>query len=112
MVVALGALGAVEVATRLDRQRRQVGAGRGDGPQRRPGSLLGYGAIGLAQGGPPALTSYVLGQGAKFYLQQGCQWGPTGIKTVINQILDQAKPDSVMERLRDELKQKLKDRKR
>ena len=52
-------------------------------------------------------ASYVLGQGAKTYLRQGCQWGPRGIKTVIHQILEQAKADSVMERLRDDLRRKV-----
>ncbi len=72
-----------------------------------PLSVLGFGAIGLAQGGAAATTSYVLGHGAKIYLKQGCQWGPKGIKTVINQILVEAKNDSVLERLRDELKRKI-----
>ena len=58
------------------------------------------GAIGLAQGATAAYTSYILGQGAKIYLQQGCQWGTKGIKTVIQQILDRAQADSVMERLK------------
>ena len=73
-----------------------------------PLTALGYGAIGLAQGGTAALTSYVLGRGAKYYLQQGCQWGPRGIKTVVHQILQEARQDSVLERLRDEIKRKVK----
>ena len=43
--------------------------------------------FGLGQAATGATTSYVLGQGAKTYLRQGCQWGPRGIKTVIQQIL-------------------------
>jgi hypothetical protein len=71
-------------------------------------AALGYGAIGLGQAATGATTSYVLGQGAKTYLRQGCQWGPRGIKTVIQQILVQAKADSVIDRLRDDLKKRLK----
>ena len=42
------------------------------------------------------------------YLRQGCQWGPRGIKTVIHQILTEAKSDSVIDRLRDDLKKRIK----
>jgi hypothetical protein len=106
MVKALGALGAVEVATRL------VASGIKAtffGVTVASGGLaaLGYGAIGLTQGAAAAATSYVLGQAAKIYLQQGCQWGTRGIKTVIHEILEQAKADSVVERLRDDLRKKV-----
>ena len=49
----------------------------------------------------------MLGHGAKVYLRQGCQWGPRGIKTVIHQILAEAKADSVIDRLRDDLKKRI-----
>ena len=61
-----------------------------------------------ARTGLEETTTYVLGQGAKIYLRQGCQWGPRGIKTVIQQILAEAKADSVIDRLRDDLKKRLK----
>jgi small GTP-binding protein len=111
MVVALGALGAVEVATRLlasGVKSALAGVTFLSGGLAAPLTVLGYGAIGLAQGGTAALTSYVLGRGAKYYLQQGCQWGPRGIKTVIHQILQEARDDSVLDRLRDEIKRKVK----
>jgi GTP-binding protein Era len=111
MVVALGALGAVEVASRLlasGVKSALAGITVLSGGLAAPLTVLGYGAIGLAQGGTAALTSYVLGRGAKFYLQQGCQWGPRGIKTVIHQILEDAKNDSVLDRLRDEIQRKVK----
>jgi hypothetical protein len=69
---------------------------------------LGYATVGVAQAATAASTSYVLGHGAKTYLRQGCQWGPRGIKTVIQQILTEAKSDSVIDRLRDDLKKRLK----
>ena len=73
-----------------------------------PFTALGYGVFGLAQAATAASTSYILGQGAKTYLRQGCQWGPRGIKTVIHQIVSEAKADSVIDRLRDDLKARLK----
>lgn len=111
MIKALGALGAVEIATRLVAKGVQsalAGLTVVSGGLAAPLTILGYGAIGLAHGATAATTSYVLGQGAKYYLQQGCQWGKTGIKTVIHQILEQAKADSVMERLKEDLKRKVK----
>ena len=111
MMVALGALGAVEVATRLlasGVKSSLAGLSILTGGLAVPLTALGYGAIGLAQGGTAATTSYVLGHGAKVYLQQGCQWGPRGIKTVVYQILAEAKSDSVIDRLRDDLKQRIK----
>ena len=107
MVKALGALGAVEVASRLlmaGVKATFAGATVATGGL----AVAGYAAIGVAQGATASYTSYILGQGAKIYLQQGCQWGTKGIKTVIQQILDQAKADSVMDRLRDDLKKKVK----
>ena len=111
MMLALGALGAVEIATRVVAKGVQsmlAGVTILSGGLATPLTALGYGAIGLAQGGTAALTSYVLGHGAKVYLEQGCQWGPRGIKTVVHQILSQAKADSVMDRIRDDLRQKVK----
>jgi hypothetical protein len=62
----------------------------------------------LSFGVTASWASYILGRAAKVYLQQGCQWGALGIKTVIQQILLQAKADSVVDRLRDDLQRKVK----
>ncbi len=110
MMIALGAMGAVEVATRLlasGVKSSLAGLSILSGGLAVPLTALGYGAIGLTMGGTAATTSYVLGHGAKIYLRQGCQWGPRGIKTVIHQIVAEAKADSVIDRLRDDLKRRV-----
>ncbi|SIO07254.1 hypothetical protein SAMN05444166_2306 [Singulisphaera sp. GP187] len=110
MMLALGALGAVEIVTRLVAggvKSSLAGLSILSGGLAIPLTALGYGAIGLAQGATASTTSYVLGHGAKHYLKQGCQWGPRGIKTVIHQILAEAKTDSVIDRLREDLKQRV-----
>jgi GTP-binding protein Era len=110
MMMALGAMGMVEVATRLIAhgvKSSLAGLSILSGGLALPLTALGYGAVGLALGGSAATTTYVLGNGAKTYLKQGCQWGPRGIKTVIHQIVAQAKSDSVIDRLRDDLKQRV-----
>lgn len=110
MMLALGALGVVEVATRLlagGVKSALAGVSVMTGGLAIPLTALGYGAVGLALGGTAATTSYVLGHGAKYYLQQGCQWGPKGIKTIVHQILAEAKTTSVIDRLRDDLKKRV-----
>ncbi len=110
MMLALGTMGVVEVATRLVAggiKSSLAGLSILSGGLAVPLTALGYGAIGLTLGGTAATTSYVLGHGAKVYLKQGCQWGPRGIKTVIHQIMAEAKSDSVIDRLRDDLKRRI-----
>ena len=111
MMLALGAMGLVGVASKLIAsgiKTSLAGLTIMSGGLAAPLTALGYGAIGLGQAATGATTSYVLGQGAKTYLRQGCQWGPRGIKTVVQQILAEAKADSVIDRLRDDLKKRLK----
>jgi GTPase len=111
MMLALGAMGAVGITTRLIAsgiKSSLAGVTVLSGGLAAPLAALGYGAFGLTQAATAGTTSYVLGQGAKTYLRQGCQWGPRGIKTVIHEILAQAKADSVIDRLRDDLKKRLK----
>ena len=76
------------------------------------GEGAGAGRAGLLVSGQPeprapSQRPYVLGQGAKIYLRQGCQWGPRGIKTVVQQIVSQAKTDSVIDRLKHDLKKRI-----
>ena len=92
-------------------QRRQVVAGGPVGPQRRPGAaadgprLRRHRAGAWAARPPRPRTSSATGP--RSTSSQGCQWGPRGIKTVIHQILAEAKADSVIDRLRDDLKRRV-----
>jgi GTPase len=111
MMLALGAMGAAGVVGRLiysGIKSSLAGVTVLTGGLAAPLTALGYGVFGLAQASVAASTSYVLGHGAKAYLRQGCQWGPRGIKTVIQQIITDAKADSVIDRLKDDLKKRLK----
>jgi GTPase len=111
MMLALGAMGAAGIVGRLiysGIKSSLAGVTVLSGGLAAPLTALGYGVFGLAQASVAASTSYVLGHGAKTYLRQGCQWGPRGIKTVIQQILAEAKADSVVDRLKEDLKKRLK----
>ena len=110
MSIALGTMGLLHVATRLVKsgvKSAMAGLTIMTGGLAGPLTALGYAALALTQASAAASMSYVVGQGAKTYLRQGCQWGPRGIKTVIHQLMAQAKTDSVIERLRDDLKKRL-----
>ena len=62
------------------------------------------GAMG-AQAAAAGYGTYAVGQAARVYLEQGCSWGPQGIKTLMRTIVDNAKTDSVLERLQQEVRQ-------
>ncbi|WP_165249623.1 GTP-binding protein [Paludisphaera soli] len=111
MTLALGATGLVQVATRLigsGVKASMAGLTVMSGGLAAPLTALGYGAIGLTQAAASASASYVIGHAAGTYLRQGGQWGPRGVKTVVQQLLAQAKDDSIVDRLRDELKSQMK----
>jgi len=64
-----------------------------------------YTGAAIAQASLAGYGSYRVGKAAQVYLEQGCTWGPLGANTVIQDILDQIEPDSVIHRLRRELGQ-------
>ncbi len=53
------------------------------------GGFPGFLGMALSQGAIAASGSYVVGQAAKTYLEQGCTWGEAGSDTVIREILSQ-----------------------
>lgn len=64
-----------------------------------------YASAMTAQAGAAGYGTYAVGQAAKVYLQQGCTWGPTGVNTIMQTILTQAKEDSTLDRLKAEIKE-------
>ncbi|MFG6099194.1 GTP-binding protein [Leptothoe sp. ISB3NOV94-8A] len=61
------------------------------------------GAMG-AQAAAAGYGTYAVGQAARVYLEQGCSWGPQGIKTLMHIIVENANTDSVLERLQQEVR--------
>ncbi len=111
MSIALGATGLVHVAARLigsGVKASMAGLTVMSGGLAAPLTALGYGAIGLTQAAAGATASYVIGHAAGTYLRQGGQWGPRGVKTVVQDLLAQARADSIVDRLRDELRTRIK----
>ena len=61
----------------------------------------------VPQGGIAAFGSYIVGQAAKSYFEQGASWGAEGPKTVVKRILDGTDKSSVVHQLKEEIKRKL-----
>jgi hypothetical protein len=73
-------------------------------------SVLPYASVAIAQAGVAGVSTYVIGQLTKTYLANGASWGPTGLKTVVSEILDSLDETSIMSRIKDELQAKLEGR--
>ena len=69
------------------------------------GWLTPYTAI--PQGLVGGWGSYLVGQAAKVYFEQGASWGGGSPKPVIKKILASTDKDSVLARLKDEIRDRL-----
>lgn len=67
------------------------------------GAITAYIGTATAQGAIAGYGSYVIGRVAQVYLEQGCTWGEMGASTLIEEILSQIEPGTIMYRLRQEL---------
>ena len=70
-------------------------------------SLAPYLSVAIAQGSVAGVSSYAIGQVTKTYLANGASWGEGSAKTVVNTILDSLDEESILNRLKAELKAKL-----
>lgn len=62
-----------------------------------------YAGTAIAQATLAGYGAYRVGRVAQTYLEQGCTWGPLGANTVIQDILNQVEPNTILFRLRQEL---------
>ncbi|HEY9636392.1 MAG TPA: GTP-binding protein [Coleofasciculaceae cyanobacterium] len=69
--------------------------------------LTAYAGAAIAQAGIAGYGAYAVGHAAQIYLEQGCTWGSFGPSTVIQDILNEVEPDTILYRLRQELGQQL-----
>jgi GTPase len=70
-------------------------------------SLVPYVSVALTQAGVAGVSTYGIGQITKVYLANGASWGPDGPKSVVTQILGSLDEDSILNRIKDELRAKL-----
>ena len=60
------------------------------------------------QGAAAGYGSYIVGQAAKYYLEHGASWGGKSPKAVVADIIANTDKDSVIQKLKDEVRKKLK----
>jgi small GTP-binding protein len=70
---------------------------------------LGYGTVitAVPQGAAAGYGSYIVGQAARYYFEHGSSWGSEGPKLVVQRLLEQTDKQSVIERLKEEIKKKI-----
>ncbi len=68
-----------------------------------PTNITTFAGSAIAQAGIAGYGAYAVGKAAQIYLEQGCTWGQLGASTVIQEILSQVEPNTIMYRLRQEL---------
>ena len=72
-----------------------------------PTNITAYAGSAISQAGIAGYGAYAVGKAAKLYLEQGATWGQLGANTVIQEILNQVEPNTILYRLRKELQQQL-----
>ncbi|MGK7923340.1 MAG: GTP-binding protein [Trichodesmium sp.] len=66
-------------------------------------NITSYVGVAITQASIAAYGSYAIGSAAKVYLERGCTWGHLGQDVVIQDILSQVEPDTIISRLQQEL---------
>jgi hypothetical protein len=61
----------------------------------------------LPQGAAAGYGSYIVGQAARHYFEHGASWGPQGPKRVVTRILENSDKESILQRLKVEIKKKI-----
>jgi small GTP-binding protein len=72
-----------------------------------PANITAFAGTAITQAGIAGYGCYAVGNAAKVYLEKGCTWGQLGASTVIQEILMQVEPNTILYRLRQELGEKL-----
>lgn len=70
---------------------------------------LGYGTVltAVPQGAAAGYGSYIVGHAARYYFEHGASWGTEGPKAVVHRLLEETDKQSVISRLKDEIRSKL-----
>jgi hypothetical protein len=67
-------------------------------------SLVPYASVAIAQAGVAGVFCWAIAQATKTYLANGASWGPDGPKAVVTHILDSLDEESILNRIKDELR--------
>lgn len=70
-------------------------------------SLAPYLSVAVTQAGVAGVSTYGIGQVAKVYFANGASWGEAGPKAVVTRILDSLDETSILARIKEELRSRL-----
>jgi uncharacterized protein (DUF697 family) len=71
-------------------------------------ATLGTAITLIPQGAAAGFSSYIVGKAAKRYFEHGGSWGAGSAKSVVQEILDNTDRNSVVDHLKDDIREKLK----
>ena len=64
-----------------------------------PMNITAFAGTAVTQAGIAGYGAYSVGKAAKAYLEKGCSWGELGVSNVIEEILQEVEPDTILYRL-------------
>ncbi len=70
-------------------------------------SLIPYVSVAITQAGVAGVSSYAIGHASNTYLANGASWGLDGPKAVVKNILDSLDEESILNRIKGELQNRL-----
>jgi hypothetical protein len=70
-------------------------------------SLAPYVSVAITQAGVAGVSTYGIGQVGKAYFANGATWGDAGPKAVVSRILDSLDEESILARIKEELRGRL-----
>ena len=76
-----------------------IAIGSGENPM----NITAFAGTAVTQAGIAGYGAYSVGQAAKAYLEKGCSWGELGVSNVIEEILREVEPDTILYRLQQDL---------
>ncbi|MEM6400346.1 MAG: GTP-binding protein [Cyanobacteria bacterium P01_D01_bin.116] len=68
-----------------------------------PMNVTAFAGTAVTQACIAGYGAYSVGKAAKAYLEKGCSWGELGVSNVIEEILREVEPDTILYRLQQEL---------
>ncbi|PLZ60432.1 GTP-binding protein [Fischerella thermalis] len=107
IALSMGGIGASELLANLGLSSLKTLLGIA-APVTGGASLAPYVWVALTQAAVAGVSSYGIGQVTKAYLANGATWGPDGPKVVISKILATLDEESILNRIKEELRAKIK----
>lgn len=106
IAISMGGISASEVLTNLGLSSLKGILGLST-PVTGGASFIPYVSVAITQAGVAGVSSYAIGHVTNTYLANGASWGVDGPKSVVKNILDSLDEESILNRIKGELQEKL-----